>query len=63
MILPHGFFLKKSLPNAVIPGIPRLRARTIGLLSIGNHFTLCYFQRSCSRTGIGSINTGRGEPR
>jgi len=37
MILPHGFFLKKSLPNAVIPGIPRVHVAT-GLRRIRNYF-------------------------
>lgn len=56
-------FLKKSLPNAAIPGIPRVRGETTGLFGLHNDIASRHFQRSSSRAGIGSGNVESCEPR
>ena len=43
------------MPNAAIPGIPRLRAGT-NLLNVGNYVAFRHFQRSRVRAGTGPFN-------
>ena len=43
------------MPNAAIPGIPRLRAGT-NLLSVGDYVAFRHFQRSRVRAGTGPFN-------
>jgi len=50
----YWIFFKKSLPNIVIPGIPRLRAAT-GLRSIRNYIASRPFLHRCARAGAGSF--------
>ena len=53
---------KKCLPNAAIPGIPRLRAGT-NLLNVGNYVAFRHFQRSRVRAGAGPFNIESDESR
>src|SRR6266498_961393 len=53
---------KKCLPNAAIPGIPRLRAGT-NLLNVGNYVAFRHFQRNRARAGAGPFNIESYESR
>ena len=53
---------KKCLPNAAIPGIPRLRAGT-DLLNVGNYVASGHFQRSRASAGAGPFNIESYESR